>query len=134
MKPNWKKLLLTYFPYLIFAWLFNKAGQCYRLAAGNDLVTNVLAVVSGLGAALSRNPLPSLHPRDLLVGLIGAAGLRLAVYFKAQNAKKFRHGREYGSARWGYYHCRTAGNSHHKSPCRLHYRFCVSGYRKKPYW
>ena len=101
MKPNWKKLLLTYFPYLVFAWLFNKAGQCYRLAAGNDLVTNVLAVVSGLGAALSRNPLPSLHPRDLLVGLIGAAGLRLAVYFKAQNAKKFRHGREYGSARWG---------------------------------
>ena len=101
MKADWKKLLLTYFPYLIFAWLSNKAGQCYRLAAGSDAVKKVMAVIAGLGDAIKRNPFPSLHPRDLLVGVSGATLIRLAVYLKAQNAKKFRHGREYGSARWG---------------------------------
>ena len=98
---DWKKLFLRYFPYLIFLWLFDKAGQCYRLTQGGDFVKRVMVVIASLGDAIKYNPLPSLHPRDLLVGVIGAAGIRLAVYIKAQNAKKFRHGREYGSARWG---------------------------------
>ncbi len=101
MKPDYKKLVLTYFPYLIFLWLFDKAGECYRLAAGADMVTRLMATISDLGTAISRNPLPSLHPRDLLVGLIGAAAIWFAVYWKGKNAKKYRHGVEYGSARWG---------------------------------
>ena len=101
MKPDYKKLALTYFPYLIFLWLFDKAGECCRLAAGADMVTKLMVTVSDLGTAISRNPLPSLHPHDLLVGLIGAAAIWFAVYWKGKNAKKFRHGVEYGSARWG---------------------------------
>ncbi len=101
MKPDYKKLILTYFPYLIFLWLFDKAGECYRLAAGTDMVTKLMATLSDLGTAISHNPLPSLHPRDLLVGLIGAAAIRFAVYWKGKNTKKYRHGVEYGSARWG---------------------------------
>ena len=98
---DWKKFLLTHFPYLIFFWFSDKAGQCYRLTRGGDFVKRVMVVMSSLGDAIKYNPLPSLHPRDLLIGIIGAALIRLAVYIKAQNAKKFRHGREYGSARWG---------------------------------
>ena len=101
MKLDWKKLLVTYFPYLVFAWLFNKAGQCYRLAAGADMVKKAMGMLTGLGTAIKQNPLPSLFPRDLLVGVIGAAAIRIAVYFKIKNAKKYRPGREYGSARWG---------------------------------
>ena len=101
MRPDYKKLILTYFPYLIFLWLFDKAGECYRLAAGADMVTKLMATISDLGTAISHNPLPSLHPRDLLVGLIGAAAISFAVYWKGKNAKKYRHGVEYGSARWG---------------------------------
>ena len=101
MKPDYKKLILAYFPYLIFLWLFDKAGECYRLAVGTDMVTKLMAAISDLGTAISHNPLPSLHPRDLLVGLIGAAAIRFAVYWKGKNAKKYRHGVEYGSARWG---------------------------------
>ena len=101
MKPDYKKLILTYFPYLIFLWLFDKAGECYRLAVGADMVTKLMATISDLGTAISHNPLPSLHPRDLLVGLIGATAIRFAVYWKGKNAKKYRHGVEYGSARWG---------------------------------
>lgn len=100
MRPDYKKLILTYFPYLIFLWLFDKAGECYRLAAGADMVTKLMDTISDLGTAISHNPLPSLHPRDLLVGLIGAAAIRFAVYWKGKNAKKYRHGVEYGSARW----------------------------------
>lgn len=101
MKPDYKKLILTYFPYLIFLWLFDKAGECYRLAVGADMVTKLMATISDLGTAISHNPLPSLHPRDLLVGLIGATAIRFAVYWKGKNAKKYRHGMEYGTARWG---------------------------------
>ena len=101
MKPDYKKLALTYFPYLIFLWVFDKAGECYRLAAGADMVTKLMAAISELGTAISSDPFPSLHPRDLLVGLIGAAAIRFAVYWKGKNAKKYRHGVEYGSARWG---------------------------------
>lgn len=88
MKPDYKKLLLTYFPYLVIAWLFNKAGQCYRLAYGADAVVKVMAVIANLGAVIKQRPFPSLHPRDLLIGVVGAAVVRLMVYFKAQNAKK----------------------------------------------
>ena len=70
---NLKKLLLKYFPYLMIAWLFNKAAQCYRLTAGANMIANLLGVVAGLGVVIKRNPLPSLFPRDLLVGIVGAA-------------------------------------------------------------
>ncbi len=98
---DFKKLILTYFPYLIFAYIFGKAAQCYRLSAGADMVTKLMATISDLGTAIVQNPLPSLHPKDLLVGIIGAAAMRFAVYWKGKNAKKYRHGIEYGSARWG---------------------------------
>ncbi len=98
---NVKKLVLTYFPYLIFVYLFGKAAQCYRLADGADMVTKLMATISDLGTAIMQNPLPSLHPRDCLVGVICAAAMRFAVYWKGKNAKKYRHGVEYGSARWG---------------------------------
>ena len=98
---DWKKLFLRNFPYLIFFWLSDKAGQCYRLTRSGDTVKQVMAVISSLGDAIRYNPFPSFHPRDVLVGVAGAVLIRLAVYIKAQNAKKFRHGREYGSARWG---------------------------------
>ena len=101
MKHAWKKLFLACFPYLLIAWLFNKGGQCYRLAPGVDAVVKVMAVIANLGAVIKLRPFPSLHSHDLLVGVIGAVIVRLSVYIKAQNAKKFRHGREYGSARWG---------------------------------
>ncbi len=95
-----KKLILTYFPYLIFVYIFGKAAQCCRLTAGTDMVTKLMETISGLGDAIVQNPLPSLHPRDCLIGVIGAAAIWFAVYWKGKNAKKYRHGVEYGSARW----------------------------------
>ena len=67
-----KKIVLKYFPYLIIAWLFNKAAQCYRLTAGANMIANLLGVVSGLGVVVKKNPLPSLFPHDLLIGVAGA--------------------------------------------------------------
>ena len=99
MKPELKKLLLLNLPYLLFVYLFAKCGQAYRLAAGADASVKLLHLTSGISAAFA-NPLPSLHPLDLLVGLCCGAGLRLAVYLRGKNAKKYRHGMEYGSARW----------------------------------
>jgi len=96
-----KKQILTYFPYLIFAWMFNKAGECYRLSPGADVVSKLVHTISNLGASITGNVLPSFHPQDLLVGLCGAAAIWLAVYIKGKNAKKYRPGVEYGSARWG---------------------------------
>ncbi len=101
MNIDVKKLVLTYFPYLIFAWMFDKAAECYRLAAGEDMVFKLMSTITDLGTAITENPLPSLHPWDLLIGLCGAVGIRLVVYFKSKNAKKYRQGVEYGSARWG---------------------------------
>lgn len=101
MRFDVKKLLLTNLPYLFFLWLGSKAAECYRLTPGADAVTRVMEVISNLGAAIVEQPLPSLHPRDLLFGLCVAAAVRAAVYFKGKNAKKYRHGVEYGSARWG---------------------------------
>lgn len=101
MKFDLKKFLILNFPYALMFWFFNRVGEGYRLATGADMVAKGMGAISGLGEIISRNPLPSFHPQDLLVGLIGAACIRAAVYIKAKNAKKYRHGVEYGSARWG---------------------------------
>ena len=82
-------------------WLCNRIGEGYRLASGADELARAMSAISGIGETVSRHPLPSFHPQDLIVGLIGAACIRAAVYIKAKNAKKYRHGVEYGSARWG---------------------------------
>ena len=101
MKFDLKKFLILNFPYVFIFWFFNRVGEGYRLAAGADMVAKGMGAISSLGEIISRNPLPSFHPQDLLVGLIGAVCIRAAVYIKAKNAKKYRHGVEYGSARWG---------------------------------
>ena len=100
MKPELKKLLVLNLPYLLFVYLFAKCGQAYRLAAGADASAKLLNLTGGISAALA-NPLPSLHPFDLCVGVAGAVAVRLIVYSKGKNAKKYRKGEEYGSARWG---------------------------------
>jgi len=100
MKPEIKKLLIRNVPYLLLVFLFSKVGEAYRLAAGADFGTKLLHIFDGFTAAF-QSPLPSFHPTDLLVGLIGAVILRLAVYVKGRDAKKYRKGMEYGSARWG---------------------------------
>ena len=97
MKPELKKLLLLNLPYLLFVYLFAKCGQAYRLAAGADASAKLLHLTSGISAAFA-NPLPSLHPFDLCVGVAGAVAVRLIVYSKGKNAKKYRKGEEYGSA------------------------------------
>ncbi len=97
---NWKKLLLPNIPYLLFVYLFDKVGQAVRLSPGADLSGKVLSLGEGFSAAFA-NPLPSLAPMDLLIGIVGAVLIRLMVYFKGKNAKKYRKGIEYGSARWG---------------------------------
>ena len=100
MKPELKKLLILNAPYLLFVYLFDKIGQAVRLAPGADLSGKVLSLADGFSAAFA-NPLPSLAPMDLLIGIVGAVLIRLMVYFKGKNAKKYRKGIEYGSARWG---------------------------------
>ena len=100
MKPDVKKLLLLNAPYLIFVWLFSKLGAAYRLTPGFDLSEKFLNLSYGFSQAFD-SMLPSMHPQDLLIGILGAAAVRLAVYLKGKNAKKYRKGEEYGSARWG---------------------------------
>ena len=100
MKPELKKLLILNAPYLLFVYLFDKIGQAVRLSPGTDLSGKVLSLADGFSAAFA-NPLPSLSPMDLLIGIAGAVLIRLMVYFKGKNAKKYRKGIEYGSARWG---------------------------------
>ena len=97
---NWRKLLLPNIPYLLFVYLFDKVGQAVRLAPGADLSGKVLSLGEGFSMAFA-NPLPSLAPMDLLIGILGAVLIRLIVYVKGKNAKKYRKGIEYGSARWG---------------------------------
>lgn len=101
MKLDVKKILLPNLPYVFIFWFFNRVAEGCRLAEGADMVTKAMVAVSGLGTLISKNPLPSFHPRDLLFGAAGAVIIRAVVYFKAKNAKKYRHGVEYGSARWG---------------------------------
>ena len=96
-----KKYVLPNLPYLFIFWFFSKVAEGYRLSAGTDMVTKAMGALSSLGAVISQNPLPSFFPRDLLIGAVGAAIVRAVVYFRGKNAKKYRHGVEYGSARWG---------------------------------
>ena len=94
------KLLALYLPYLLLGLVATNFGEAWRLAEGKELGDKIMSMMGTVPVALA-NPLPSLHPLDLLVGLCCGAGLRLAVYLRGKNAKKYRHGMEYGSARWG---------------------------------
>ena len=95
-----KKVLVRALPFLFIFWIANKLVQSYRLATGANVVFKVLGAISGFGAVMA-SPLPSLHPWDLLGGLCGAALIRVVLYCKAKNARKYRKGREYGSACFG---------------------------------
>ena len=94
------KLLALYLPYILLGLVATNFGESWRLAEGKELGDKIMSMMGTVPLAFS-NPLPSLHPLDLLVGLCCGAGLRLAVYLRGKNAKKYRHGMEYGSARWG---------------------------------
>ena len=100
MKPEMKKLIIANLPYLLFVYLFGKLGQTYRLAAGADLSEKLLHLADGFSLAFE-SAAPSFHLFDLAVGVAGAVALRLMVYCKSKNAKKYRRGVEYGSVRWG---------------------------------
>ena len=99
-KKKLSKLLALYLPYVVIGLLATNLGEAWRLAVGKELGDKIVSLMDTLPAAFS-NSLPSLHPLDLLVGLCCGAAMRLAVYLKGKNAKKYRHGMEYGSARWG---------------------------------
>ena len=94
------KLLALYLPYILLGLVATNFGEAWRLAEGKELGDKIISMMGTIPMAFA-NPLPSLHPLDLLVGLCCGAGLRLAVYLRGKNAKKYRHGMEYGSARWG---------------------------------
>ena len=100
MKPEIKKLLILNLPYLLFVWLFDKVGAAVRLSPGADASAKLLHLGDGFTAAFS-SITPSFHPADLLIGIAGAVIVRLIIYVKGKNAKKYRKGMEYGSARWG---------------------------------
>ena len=86
--------------YILLGLATTNFGEAWRLAEGKELGDKIMSMMGTIPLAFA-NPLPSLHPLDLLVGLCCGAGLRLAVYLRGKNAKKYRHGMEYGSARWG---------------------------------
>ena len=94
------KLMALYLPYILLGLVATNFGEAWRLAEGKELGDKIMSMMGTIPMAFA-NPLPSLHPLDLLVGLCCGAGLRLAVYLRGKNAKKYRHGMEYGSARWG---------------------------------
>ena len=94
------KLIALYLPYILLGLVATNFGEAWRLAEGKELGDKIMSMMGTIPVAFA-NPLPSLHPLDLLVGLCCGAGLRLAVYLRGKNAKKYRHGMEYGSARWG---------------------------------
>ena len=97
---NVKKLLILNLPYIVLGLVATNFGEAWRLAEGADATTKITNLMNTLPVAL-HNPLPSLHPLDLFIGILCGVGLRIAVYVKGKNAKKYRHGEEYGSARWG---------------------------------
>ena len=99
-KVNYKKLILPNIPYVFIALIATKLGQAFRLAPGMDFSSKLLGIMDGFSMAF-QNIMPSFHPIDLLVGVAAAAIIRLVVYFKSKNAKKYRKNIEYGSARWG---------------------------------
>ena len=94
------KLLALYLPYILLGLVATNFGEAWRLAEGKELGDKIMSMMGTIPLAFA-NPLPSLHPLDLLIGFSCGAGLRLAVYLRSKNAKKYRHGMEYGSARWG---------------------------------
>ena len=94
------KLLALYLPYILLGLVATNIGEAWRLAEDKELGERIMSMMGTFPLAFA-NPLPSLHPLDLLIGLSCGAGLRLAVYLRSKNAKKYRHGMEYGSARWG---------------------------------
>ena len=94
------KLLALYLPYILLGLVATNFGEAWRLAEGKELGDKIMSMMGTIPVAFA-NPLPSLHPLDLLVGVCCGAGLRLAVYLRGKNAKKYRHGMEHGSARWG---------------------------------
>ena len=96
---NLKRLLLLNFPYICVGLFATNLGEGWRLAEGVNSSEKLLSFMTTLPAGL-QNPLPSFHPLDLLVGILCGGALRLAVYLKGKNAKKYRHNTEYGSARW----------------------------------
>jgi len=100
MKPEIKKLLILNLPYLLFVWLFDKVGAAVRLSPGADASAKLLHLGDGFTAAFS-SIAPSFHPADLALGIAGVVIVRLIIYTKGKNAKKYRRGTEYGSARWG---------------------------------
>ena len=96
-----KKQLILNIPYIILGLLATNLGEAWRIAAGVNASEKVQSLVlDGVFATAFSNPLPSLYPGDLLVGIACGAAIRIAVYLKGKNAKKFRHNEEYGSARW----------------------------------
>ena len=99
-KKKLSKLLALYLPYILMGLVATNFGEAWRLAVVKELGDKIMSLMGTIPAAFA-NPLPSLHPPDLLVGLCCGAAMRLAVYLKGKNAKKYRHGMEYGSARWG---------------------------------
>ena len=99
-KKKLSKQLALYLPYLLLGLVATNFGEAWRLAEGKELGEKIMSMMGTIPVAFA-NPLPSLHPLDFLVGLCCGAGLRLAVYLRGKNAKKYRHGMEYGSARWG---------------------------------
>ena len=96
---NVKKLILTNLPYVLFVYPFDKLAQAFRLAPGAILSEKILSLGDGFSAAFA-SIAPSFHLLDLLIGIVGAVIIRMIVYFKGKNAKKYRLGMEYGSARW----------------------------------
>jgi len=99
-RMDMKRLLLLNFPYLAAVYVFDKAAWLYRHCLGESMAEKAGVLFMNFSVAFE-NPFPSLHPRDLFTGAAGAALVKAAVYMKGKNAKKFRHGEEYGSARWG---------------------------------
>ena len=99
-KKKFTKLLALYLPYLVIGLAATNLGEAWRLAEGKELGDKIMSLMGTIPVAFA-NPLPSLHPFDLCVGVVGAVAVRLIVYSKGKNAKKYRKGEEYGSARWG---------------------------------
>ncbi len=100
MNQKTKKLIILNIPYVVIGLFCTNIGEAWRMAAGTDISTKLLGFFTSMGAAWG-NPMPSLHPFDLCIGLAIGAAFRLVVYMRSKNAKKYRHGEEYGSARWG---------------------------------
>lgn len=99
-RSDLKKQVLLNLPYLMVGYFCNKSAWLWRVSAGTDASEKMISAMNGM-ENMFQNPIPSFYPRDILIGIAGGAALRMVVYYKAKNAKKFRQGAEYGSARWG---------------------------------